>query len=75
MVKTLTRHGNSFALIIDKTLMELMRIDENTPLSITVNGRTLLMAPVSDPKRQAKFERAKRDTFKKYDKALRRLAE
>jgi antitoxin component of MazEF toxin-antitoxin module len=75
MVKTLTRHGNSLALVIDKPILELLRIDETTPLSITTDGTKLLVAPALDSKRQQKFESAKRDTFKKYDKVLKRLAE
>jgi antitoxin component of MazEF toxin-antitoxin module len=76
MVKTLTRHGNSLALVIDKPILELLRIDESTPLSITTDGTKLVVAPAAaDPKRAAKFEDAKRDTFKKYDKVLKRLAE
>ena len=31
MVKTLTRLGNSSALIIDKTLMQLLGIENDTP--------------------------------------------
>ena len=75
MVKTLTRHGNSLALVIDKPLLEILHIDESTPLSITTNGSCLVIARAPDPARQKKFEAAKRDTFKKYDKMMKRLAE
>jgi antitoxin component of MazEF toxin-antitoxin module len=75
MVKTLTKHGNSLALVIDKPLLEMMRIDESTPLSVTMNGNCLVIAPAPDPARKKKFEAAKRDTFKKYDKMMKRLAE
>lgn len=75
MVKTLTKHGNSLALVIDKPLLEMMRVDENTPLLLTMNGNTLIVAPAPDPARRQKFEAAKRDTFKKYDKMMKRLAE
>jgi len=30
MAKTLTRHGNSLALVIDKPILELLKIDEHT---------------------------------------------
>ena len=75
MVKKLTRHGNSLALVIDKPILELLRIDESTPLSITTDGTKLVVETAADPKRAAKFEAAKKDTFKKYDKVLKRLAE
>ena len=75
MVKTLTKHGNSLALVIDKPLLEMMRIDESTPLSVTMNGNCLVIAPAADPALNNKCEAAKRDTFKKYDKMMKRLAE
>jgi antitoxin MazE len=75
MVKTLTRHGNSFALVIDKPILEMLHIDEATPLSITTDGCTLHIAPVRDPQRQKKFEAAMAGTFEKYDKMMKRLAE
>jgi antitoxin MazE len=75
VVKTLTRHGNSLALVIDKPLLEMMRVDETTPLSLTMNGNSLIIAPAPNPARQKKFEAAKQDTFKKYDRVLKKLAQ
>lgn len=75
MVKTLTRHGNSLALIIDKPILEMLRIDENTPLSITMSGQSLVIAPAPDVARKAKFEAALKDTVKKYGSVLKKLAE
>lgn len=46
MTRTLQRHGNSLALVIDKTLLEQMGIDAETPLSVTVTGGVLTVAPV-----------------------------
>jgi antitoxin component of MazEF toxin-antitoxin module len=46
MIKSLQKHGNSHALVIDKALMEALEIDENTPLQITVSGTTLIVSPV-----------------------------
>ncbi len=34
MIKTLTKHGNSYALVIDKPLMEILRITPDTPLEM-----------------------------------------
>ena len=34
MTKTLTRHGNSLALVIDKPILEQMGVDETTPLTL-----------------------------------------
>jgi antitoxin component of MazEF toxin-antitoxin module len=74
MVKTLTKHGNSLALVIDKPILELLKIDADTPLEVTTDGRSLVISP-SDPRRRKKFEAAVEDTFKKYGRMLKRLAE
>ena len=46
MIKTLQKHGNSHALVIDKALMEALGIDEDTPLQVTLNGSTIVITPV-----------------------------
>ena len=48
MIKTLTSHGNSAALIIDKALLEILRIEMDTPLEIATDGRSLVISPVRD---------------------------
>jgi antitoxin component of MazEF toxin-antitoxin module len=75
MVKTLTRHGNSLALVIDKPILDMLQIDADTPLSVTTDGNCLVIAPAKDDARAKKFEQAMKDTFKKYDGMLRRLAQ
>lgn len=74
MVKTLTRHGNSLAFVIDKPILDLLNIDADTPLSVTTDGRSLVISP-ADPKRRKKFEAAMKNTFEKYDQVFRKLAE
>lgn len=58
MVKTLIRHGNSYALIIDKPILDLLQIEPDTPIEIRTDGDVLVLAPQRDPERQARFERA-----------------
>ena len=58
MVKTLTKHGNSYALIIDKPIMDLLKIDSETSLEVTTDGKSLLVTPVADPARRKRFEEA-----------------
>jgi antitoxin component of MazEF toxin-antitoxin module len=33
MIKSLTKHGNSLALVIEKPILELLGADADTPLS------------------------------------------
>ena len=48
MIKRLTPHGNSAALIIDKALLEILHIDMDTPLEIVTDGENLIISPVRD---------------------------
>jgi antitoxin MazE len=75
MLKKLTRHGNSLALVIDKGVLELLNINDQTPLEITTDGSILLISPVRDEQRKLKFEEAVARVNAKYGRALKRLAE
>lgn len=75
MIKKLTRHGNSLALIMDRGVLDLLNIDADTPLDISTDGEVLIISPVRDQKRRKKFEEAVRETNRKYGRALRRLAD
>lgn len=74
MVKKLTKHGNSMALVIDRAILEILKISESTPLELTTDGKSLNIAPVTDEKRLAKFEKALKKVNKKYGKALKNMA-
>jgi len=75
MIKKLSKHGNSLALVIDRPILELLKIDEETPLNVATDGHTLIVSPVHDQKRRKKFEAALADTNKRFAKTLRKLAE
>ena len=76
MIKTLTRHGNSLALVIDKPILDLLGISSDTPLEIqTDDGKSLKVTPVTDINRREKFEAALARTNRKYGKVLKKLAE
>jgi antitoxin component of MazEF toxin-antitoxin module len=73
--KKLSRHGNSLALVIDKPILELLGIDENTLLEITTDGKTLRIAAEVTPDEQDRlFAEAKAFVFTNYDEALAELA-
>ena len=75
MVKKLTKHGNSLALIIDRAVLDLLEINDDTPLDITTDGQVLVITPVRDGARREKFNNALRSVNKKYGRALKHLAE
>ena len=75
MIKKLTKHGNSLALILDKPVLELLKIDSDTPLEISTDGQILIVSPVRDERRRKKFQEALLTANKKYGRMLKRLAE
>lgn len=75
MVKTLAKHGNSLALVLDRGILDLLDIDGATPLQITTDGKALIIAPVRDQQRTQRFESALAKVNQKYGRALKRLAE
>ena len=52
MVKKLTKHGNSLALIIDRPILDILKIDDETPLEITTDGKRLVIAPAEPSARR-----------------------
>ena len=75
MVKKLSKHGNSLALVIDRAVLDLLRIDTDTPLDISTDGQVLVISPVRDEAHQDKFRKALKSANKRYGRALKRLAE
>jgi antitoxin component of MazEF toxin-antitoxin module len=74
MIKKLTKHGNSYALIIDRGVMDLLQISEKTALYVTTDGKSLIVSPVQSEKRQKILESAVEHSFKKFGKAYKNLA-
>lgn len=74
MIKKLTKHGNSMALVIDKGVLELLEIDDKTPLDISTDGKALMISPIRDKKRRKEFEEALEKANQKYGRALKKLA-
>ena len=75
MNKTLIKHGNSLALVIDKPILEMLRISADTPLELTTNGDAILITPVRDKTRQKKLRASLDKINRKFGDDLRRLAE
>ncbi len=75
MVKRLTKHGNSLALVIDRSILDMLKIDVDTPLDISTDGQVLIVSPVRDAEHQKRLEKALEKVNRKYGRALKRLAE
>jgi antitoxin MazE len=75
MTKTLIRHGNSLALVIDKPILEMLDISADTPLELTSNGDALMISPVRDDVRQEKLSVSLNKINARFGDDLKRLAE
>ncbi len=75
MIKKLSRHGNSLALVVDRGVLDLLHIDADTPLEISTDGQVLIVSPVRDAERRKDFEGALDSVNRKYGRALKRLAD
>lgn len=47
MIKTLQKHGNSQALVLDKPVLDALGINGDTSLQLTVSGNSLIITPAN----------------------------
>lgn len=74
MIKKLTKHGNSLALVIDRPILELLKIDPETSLSIETDGKRLIISKAGPTLRRKKFEAAQHSVHERYAGAFKELA-
>lgn len=82
MEKKLSRYGNSLALIIDKPILELLHINENTVLQISTDGEKITITPQKKQSLSSKYkvsddqavQKAFEETMSEYSSLLKKLA-
>ena len=75
MIKTLKKHGNSMALVIEKPMMEALGITEETPLQVTVSGNALVVTPANVGVGPERMKAVIKEIRKRYGPMLKRLAD
>jgi antitoxin component of MazEF toxin-antitoxin module len=75
MVKKLIRHGNSAALVIDKPIMEILNITNETTFELTTDGRNLILSPQTEYTQEKDILNSLEKINKKYGVVLKRLGE
>jgi antitoxin component of MazEF toxin-antitoxin module len=73
--KKLTRHGNSLALVIDRPILDLLKIDPETLLDVSTDGEKLIIQAARETEQRKKFVAAKDEAHRRYSKAFKKLAE
>ena len=74
MNKKLTKHGNSLALVLDKPLLQLLKINEETVLEISIKNGSLVISPIKKSKKSKKVEEIADHIMDKYSDAFKKLS-
>ena len=74
MIKKLTTHGNTAALIIDKPILDLLKINMETPLEIVTDGKNLIISPVVDTSHEKVVQESLDKVNDRHEKTLKKLA-
>ena len=74
MITTLTPHENGAALVIDKDILESLKIDIDTPLEIVTNGDSLVVSPVRNHALDERLTRALAEINDEHGETLKKLA-
>lgn len=76
MVKRLTKVGNSIAVVLDRSLLEMAGLEEDAQIQLTAKDGCIILAPVhpkiADPKT---FRKAMKEFVQENDDVLRKLSE
>ena len=73
MTKKLIRHGNSAALVLDKALLDLLKVEMDTPLEVTTDGRNIIISPNSKANAEATLLEALERINNKHGSVLAKL--
>ena len=75
MAKKLTRTGNSFALVLERELLEATGIDSATLLEVSTDGDVIVVAPIRSGKRTERLRQIMQRAHQRYAGTFKRLAE
>ena len=74
MIKTLIPIGEGLGIVIDRSILDELHIDCETPLRITSDGKGFYVEPIQAEER-SRFLDAGRRMMDVHDEAFRKLAE
>jgi antitoxin component of MazEF toxin-antitoxin module len=73
MRKKLTAIGNSFGIVIEKPILELLDIDRDTELDMKTDGDRLVLVPIRKGKKQ-RVKEAMDAVMARHGETFRKLA-
>jgi antitoxin component of MazEF toxin-antitoxin module len=77
MEKKFTKHGNSIALVIDKPLLKMLKIDENATVVLSIKNGSLVITPkhsISAEHTYKQIDKIADDIMGQYEDVFRRLS-
>jgi antitoxin MazE len=74
MRKKLSVVGNSLGVLIEKPILELLKIDRDTEIEMTTDGNRLILEPVRPEERKKRIADLHDKVMKKHDATFRKLA-
>ena len=75
MERKLVEHGDELAIVLDRGMLEELDITLDTPLEISVEGRTITIHPAINEAGPDDIKDALERVNKRYGHMLKRLAE
>jgi antitoxin MazE len=75
MIKNLVKHGNSWALVIDRPILDLLKISPEQPVELTTDGQSVTISPVGGSSGKSDVRAARKKINARYQKAFKKLAE
>jgi antitoxin component of MazEF toxin-antitoxin module len=75
MIKNLVKHGNSWAIVIDRPILDILKIDPESALELTTDGKSIRISPASPGDTKSKVRQARAKVNAKHSKAFKKLAE
>jgi antitoxin component of MazEF toxin-antitoxin module len=75
MVKRLIQHGNSVAFVIDKPIMEMLHITNETFFELSTDGKNIILSPQNTVTQETDILESLKNINKKYGNVLKKLGE
>ena len=75
MIKSLVKHGNSSAIVIEKPILSLLGATPDTAFEMITDGKSLILTPIQDTARHNKIRKSVKKMGKRFNKTFERLAQ
>ena len=75
MTKKLIQHGNSAALVLDKALLDVLKVRMDTPLEVTTDGKNIIISPQDAKNAESDLLEALERINRRHGAVLKRLGQ